>query len=373
MASEAQINANRCNSLKSTGPKSVEGKKKSRANALKHGLCASVVVPESPELIRARTLEMFDSLAPQDQYQTWVCDRVALLSIRVDRSERMERRARDKVCLRALLSWDVDREAEIERLGAKLAGRPEEVSRELQRTKHGCEWLIRRWKMLAHAADANQGWTDAQTRLAFDLLGTPLAFREGTRPGLELDGMGQVTDEATDPAAVARRQIEELEAQRDLVAEIDEVERHLAESDLSHDSDAECRRLRRYETRLLREIRWSIAQLESKVFERRTRPDLRPNFDLGIEPEPAFESDAVPDLAPEPALKPEPKSADEIAAEGWTPEMISPPFDLEPEESPEPGQSADIPKILRSRKQKRQAKAESRRESKRRKLDKLRA
>ena len=53
--------------------------------------------------------------------------------------------------------------------------------------------------------------------------------------------------------------------------------------------------------------------------------------------------------------------------------MIHPPFDLEPDEFPEPGQVADIPKILKSRKQKRQAKAESRRESRRRKLDKLRA
>ena len=364
MASEAQILANRKNAQKSTGPTTEAGKRRSRANALKHGLCASVVVPESADLIKARALEMFDSLAPQDEFQTWITNRVALLTIRVDRSERMERRSRDKVCLRALLTWDIDREAEIERLGAKLAGRPEEVSKELRRTRHGCEWLIRRWKMLAHAADT-KSWTDTQTRLAFDLLGTPLAFREGTRPGLELDDSGRVIDEALDPAAVARRQIEALEGQRDLVAEIDEVERHLAESDLSHDADAECRRLHRYETRLHREIRWSIAQLQSRVFERRTRPDLRPTFDPGIEPEPQFDS--------EPALKPLPKSADEIAAEGWTPEMISPPFDLEPEEFPEPGRVADVPAILRSRKQKRQAKAESRQDARRRKLEKLRA
>ena len=101
MASEAQINANRKNAQKSTGPTSESGKKRSRANALKHGLCASVVVPESLELIQARALEMFDSLAPQDEFQTWLSNRVALLTIRVGRSERMERRARDKVCMRA--------------------------------------------------------------------------------------------------------------------------------------------------------------------------------------------------------------------------------------------------------------------------------
>ena len=367
--SEAKIAANRANAQKSTGPKTEAGKRRSRVNALKHGLCATVLVPESLELIRSRALEMFDSLAPQDEYQAWLSSRVALLTIRVDRSERMERRARDKVCLKALLTWDLDREVEVERLGGKLSGRPEEVSRELRRTRHGCEWLIRRWSMLAHAADANKGWTDDQTRLAFDLLGTPLAFREGNRPGLELDGPGRSADPALDPAAVARRQVEALELQRDELADLDEVERHLAETDLSHDADVECRRLRRYESRLHREIRWSIAQLESRAFERRTRPDLRP----GCESEDVAEADRDPDAAPEPAPKPEPKSADEVAAEGWTPSLIHPPFDLEPDECPEPGQDPDIPAILRSRKTKRLIKAEGRRDAKRRKLERLRS
>ena len=45
--SEARIAANRANARKSTGPKTPEGKAISRANALKHGLCANVVVPET--------------------------------------------------------------------------------------------------------------------------------------------------------------------------------------------------------------------------------------------------------------------------------------------------------------------------------------
>ncbi len=45
-ASEARIAANRANAAKSTGPKTPEGKEASRANALKHGLCAKVVLPE---------------------------------------------------------------------------------------------------------------------------------------------------------------------------------------------------------------------------------------------------------------------------------------------------------------------------------------
>ena len=42
--SEARIAANRANAARSTGPKTAEGKEKSRANALKHGLTGSGVV-----------------------------------------------------------------------------------------------------------------------------------------------------------------------------------------------------------------------------------------------------------------------------------------------------------------------------------------
>ena len=46
MATPAQLTANRANALKSTGPRSVEGKSVSRFNALKHGVdAASIAIP----------------------------------------------------------------------------------------------------------------------------------------------------------------------------------------------------------------------------------------------------------------------------------------------------------------------------------------
>ena len=51
MASPAQIDANRLNSQKSTGPRTVEGKTSSSHNALRHGLYsdADVIAGEDPE------------------------------------------------------------------------------------------------------------------------------------------------------------------------------------------------------------------------------------------------------------------------------------------------------------------------------------
>ena len=44
MSSLKQIEANRRNALKSTGPTTLKGKERSRCNALRHGLTAETVI-----------------------------------------------------------------------------------------------------------------------------------------------------------------------------------------------------------------------------------------------------------------------------------------------------------------------------------------
>jgi len=214
IVSEARLAANKRNARMSTGPRTEGGKRASRSNALKHGLCASVVVAEDPKLVQQRASDWFDALKPQNEFQSWLVDEIAILSIRIDRCERMERRARDVKAMKAELCWEDDRRLDAVKLGGLLPKCPAEVVEELRRTPQGCEWLMTRWAMLAHVADVRKEWTAEQARLAFDLLGTPAEFREGVRPGASLDLEGRVVESADDPAAVARREIDALRQRR---------------------------------------------------------------------------------------------------------------------------------------------------------------
>ena len=79
------------------------------------------------------------------------------------------------------------------------------------------------------------------------------------------------------------------------------------------------------------------------------------------------------DARPEPSVEPAPKPEPEKPREFWQVMPPNPPFDLEPDEIPAPGEVIDLPEILASRREKKLRKAESRRESRRRKLERLRA
>jgi len=77
MASEKQIEANRLNAQRSTGPRSAEGKARSRFNALQSGIDAeSILLPgEDPaalEVLRAEYYEHHQPITP-DERDTLEC------------------------------------------------------------------------------------------------------------------------------------------------------------------------------------------------------------------------------------------------------------------------------------------------------------
>jgi hypothetical protein len=364
IVSEARIRANQANALKSTGPKTAAGKERSRVNALKHGLCSSVVVAEDARLVMGRTNDYFNTLRPQNDLHCWFVSKIALDSIKLDRCERIERRVRDVIMMKAELTWDDDRQLEAMQLGRTLGSRPDIVAGQLQKTVQGCEWMMTRWAMLAHVADVDQVWTAEQTTLAFDLLGTPPEFRAGRKPGTTLDLDGRVIEPAGDLASLARREIAVLRERQALLAPLDEAARALAMADLGDDTDPSLKNVRRYEATIHSRLRWMVRQLQHQspfaTPARGLKQTWLGNLEVINEPPP------IPETPEPPLLPPEPPP---IVLQPWD----NPPFDLEPDEYPAVDQVADIPAIVASRREKKLKKAEARRDVRRRKVEKLRA
>jgi hypothetical protein len=92
MATQKQIEANRRNAQKSTGPKTEEGKAKSRFNALKHGMTAEVaVLPHEDKLsyeeLRRTTIESYQ---PENGAELMLVDLIAINYWRLLRARRVE-------------------------------------------------------------------------------------------------------------------------------------------------------------------------------------------------------------------------------------------------------------------------------------------
>jgi hypothetical protein len=92
MATQAQINANRANALKSTGPRSAEGKSASRFNALKHGIdAASIVIPgEDPADYDALFADYHRDFRPQSPSETFHVDTMLRADWQKRRLQRVE-------------------------------------------------------------------------------------------------------------------------------------------------------------------------------------------------------------------------------------------------------------------------------------------
>ena len=145
-----------------------------------------------------------------------------------------------------------------------------------------------------------------------------------------------------------------------MVEGLDEVNRALAVADLNDEDDPELRRLRRYESALHRRLRWCLAQLRYESPHPRANPHVtRPRWDEPAEPR----AEPSPPRSPS---RTKPKEA-------WQVVPPHPPFDLEADEIPAVGEAVDVLAIVASRRDRKFQKAEARRDSRRRKLERLRA
>ncbi|WP_435011478.1 hypothetical protein P12x_002790 [Tundrisphaera lichenicola] len=108
--SEARVAANRRNALLSTGPKTPEGKARSRENAVKHGLTGEGVVLPAEEAVEVERLRRsFEAeLQPSGEVGRTLVRRLALLAVRMDRCVIQESAALAEHIRRSVEDFDAE-------------------------------------------------------------------------------------------------------------------------------------------------------------------------------------------------------------------------------------------------------------------------
>ncbi len=106
MATQSQILANRLNALKSTGPRTIEGKAVASQNAVKHGLFAErdVIASESEDDFNLYRRQILDDLSPATPMESMLAERIVSLSWRLKRAGRFQNQTID--CLSSKDSSD---------------------------------------------------------------------------------------------------------------------------------------------------------------------------------------------------------------------------------------------------------------------------
>ncbi len=179
--SPERLAANRANALKSTGPKTPEGKAISRRNGLKHGLTGQgVALPDEDASEVERRFARFEAeMAPKTELGHALMLRAATLTVRLERCHRHEAARLGLAVDSAIKAYDDRRMTEVERLLDGIEKDPFTNARRLQATPEGVEHSIRGWQALADdlARTDARLWATGHRERAEALMGRrPLDF-----------------------------------------------------------------------------------------------------------------------------------------------------------------------------------------------------
>jgi hypothetical protein len=210
MASAAQIEANRRNSQNSTGPRTQEGRNKSRFNAVKHGFRAdkAILPGEDPAVLQERLDHWTADLQPRNSVEQYLVDRGVRLSWQLDRVtraqdartttqiveggiEEAELRAEEILEIGKRLFWDNRGPInfyphrpvrEVSSYGDSVPrtsfcespddpDQPALLVRRLQSSAAGCQWMLDRWDELGTLVECDLAWLSPDKLKAIRLLG----------------------------------------------------------------------------------------------------------------------------------------------------------------------------------------------------------
>jgi hypothetical protein len=212
MTTQRQIEANRLNAPKSTGPRSAEGKERSRFNALKHGMNATIpVLPgEDSEAFTARIDAWTADLQPRNDVALVLVEQSVQTSWQLERAQRAETaRLTSKIrAATAGLETDQRQQEEAPELGQRLfrdrrgpiflyphhalrhddddpddlvrtswaddpddPDEPSRLVRRLEATAASCQWLLDQWAALRSRLNDGLAWHSPDKLKAIRLLG----------------------------------------------------------------------------------------------------------------------------------------------------------------------------------------------------------
>ena len=151
--SPAQIAANQINAQKSSGPKTDQGKARSRLNAFRHGLAGQgdLVGPgDDLALIDQRTRAFVRELAAPGAVGEVLARRAAILSVRVEKAADREFKAVALAVQAGLDQFDDDRAARLESwvVEAEESAIPDHALFELESCPEGLRYLREAWPVL---------------------------------------------------------------------------------------------------------------------------------------------------------------------------------------------------------------------------------
>jgi hypothetical protein len=332
--SPARLAANRLNAMKSTGPRTAEGKAKSRGNALKHGMTGEGVVLPTDEAARvdARAALLEAEMKPSGEMSRILLRRIAVCAGRLDQSDRADKAMAARRVRDALKTRDEARRDEVDRYMALLPDDPDRAVRRMMELPEGIDALIETWQLLRGrlARPFGQEWTDFESRRVDHLLGRhagmhpPTEFDpflravNGDFSGLRADQGGGLNRKKRQEWAreqLGRLMDAEVEALRELREIVDDeseaIDRAEAADRALRDTSAEGQLARKYEAAAAREMFRALKEFHA--VERRAAIEAGPEPEPEVEPASAVEPTPGPEVvaarSPAPAIASRPAPA----------------------------------------------------------------
>jgi hypothetical protein len=174
LSTEERPGINRQKASRSTGPKTAEGKARSRGNALKHGLRAELLAlpNEDPDALADREREWSDHYRPRNPGEAYLVRTAVRSTLQLDRCDLYLTATLSGQVRAADARWETDRFNDVDRMIDLFDIDHDPAVRGLRANADGCDWLIENWEHLRDTLVARGFWTANDLTLSRHLGGS---------------------------------------------------------------------------------------------------------------------------------------------------------------------------------------------------------